>query len=154
MNRRALLILALSGSFLLPLTSAAQSKPCPALETNVPDLKFKQGQVWSYRTRPGESGSTLTILQIDRSEKIGTIVHVRVDGLRAHNPRGELVPSIEHMPFSRDAMLLSAFEVIRTISTLPTLEGYAHWRSDCGGVYSISVADAVSVMEKTLYTHR
>ena len=129
--------------------SAGESKPCPELEPNAVDARFKSGQVWSYHTRSGESASTLTILQVDRLAKAGIVVHVRVDGLRVHNPRGELVPFIEHMPFSRDAMLSSALELLRSGVALPTMEGYDRWRADCGGVYTISVADALDVMEKT-----
>jgi len=129
---------------------AQSTRPCPAIEARVSDSQFKPGQVWTYQNRPGESSSTLTILQIDRSEKLGIIVHIRVDGLQVHNPKGDLVPSIEHMPFSRDAMIRSAVRLLRTKGSIPTLEGYENWRSACGGVYTISIADAVSVMEKTL----
>jgi hypothetical protein len=129
--------------------ATAQTKTCPKLESHVSDPIFKRGQVWSYHSRPDEPDSTVTILQIDRLEKVGVVIHVRVDGLRMRNPRHQLIPAIEHMPFSRDAMLLSAIDVQRTAETLPTLEGYDRWRADCGGVYTISVADAVSVAEKT-----
>jgi hypothetical protein len=80
---------------------------------------------------------------------MGIIVHVRVDGLKVRNPRDEIVPSVEHMPFTRDALLMSVIRLLRSTDTLPTMEGYDRWRADCGGVYTISVADAVSVMEKT-----
>jgi hypothetical protein len=53
------------------------------------------------------------------------------------------------MPFAREAMLASADHLIRTEKQLPTMEGYERWRTDCGGVYSISVRDAVDVVEKT-----
>jgi hypothetical protein len=143
-------------SIILLATSSSQAisqtKQCPAIESNVSDSRFKSGQVWTYTTRPNESSSTLTILQVDSSEKIGVIIHIRVDGLYAHNPRGERVPSIEHMPFTRNAMLTSADHLIRVEKQLPTLEGYERWQHDCGGVYTISVRDAVDVMEKTLNT--
>lgn len=140
------LLFLLGGTPLLAQTT----KSCPTIETNILDAEFKPGQVWAYRNRPGESASTLTVLQVDRTEKLGTIIHVRVDGLQVHNPNGTLVSSIEHMPFSRDAMLRSTVRLLRTESSIPTLEGYENWRSACGGVYTIAVADAVSVMEKTL----
>jgi hypothetical protein len=130
--------------------AVAQKNHCLAVEANVADIKFKPGQVWSYQTRPGEPESTITILQIDRMEKIGIVISVRVDGLEAHNPRGERVPAVEHMPFTRDAMLLSVDHLLRTEGQLPVSEGYDNWHSACGGVYTISVADAVAVMEKTL----
>ena len=130
----------------------AQAKPCPTLEQHVADRKFSPGQVWSYFARPGELNSTATILAIDSSAKIGVIIHVRVDRLRMHNPRGELVPSIEHMPFTRDAMLISVDRLLQANAPLPTMEGYEYWHVHCGGVYSISVADAVSVAQKTFDT--
>jgi hypothetical protein len=128
----------------------SQAKPCPTIETNVSDPRFKPGQVWTYTTRPNEPSSTLTILQVDRAEKTGIIIHIRVDGLYAHNPRGERVPSIEHMPFTRDAILTSTDHLLRLEKQLPTLEGYERWHHDCGGVYTISIRDAIDVMEKTL----
>jgi hypothetical protein len=138
------------GLFVVGCSSVvAQTKTCPKLDSKIVDSKFKPGQVWTYHSRPGESASTVTILQVDRMEKIGVVIHVRVDGLRMQNPRHELVPSIEHMPFTRDAILLSVIDVQRTVAALPTLEGYDQWRADCGGAYTISVADAVSVAEKT-----
>jgi len=128
----------------------AQKKPCPTVEAKVADARFKPGQVWTYTTRPNEPSSTLTIIQVDRLEKIGIVVHVRLDGLQMHNPRGDVVNSAGHLPFTRDAMLTSAEHLVRTDKQIPTLEGYDRWRHDCGGVYTISVRDAVDVMEKTL----
>jgi hypothetical protein len=129
---------------------AAWKEPCPVLTKGISDKKFKPGQVWNYETRPGESASTLTILRIDSSEKMGVVIHVRVDQLMAHNPRGDIVPSVEHMPFSRDAMLASVDRLLKSDQPLPTLEGLRRWQEDCGGVYTISVSRAVDVMEKTL----
>jgi hypothetical protein len=131
-------------------TLAASKEPCLSSTKDVTDKKFKPGQIWSYETRPGESASTVTILRIDLKSKIGIVVHVRVDGLLAHNPRGDVVPSVEHMPFTRDAMLLSVKRLLKADQPLPTLEGLERWQADCGGVYTISIRDAVDVMEKTL----
>ena len=132
------------------LPASSQKKPCPALVTNVQDHKFQPGQVWAYEGRSNEATSTLTILRIDSNEKIGTIVQVRIDGLKAHNPRGEIVPTVEHMPFTRDAMLLSVTRLLKSNQPIPTLEGLDRWQADCGGIYSVSVRDAIDVMEKTL----
>jgi hypothetical protein len=115
-------------------TLAASKEPCLSSTKDVTDKKFKPGQIWSYETRPGESASTVTILRIDLKSKIGIVVHVRVDG----------------MPFTRDAMLLSVKRLLKADQPLPTLEGLERWQADCGGVYTISIRDAVDVMEKTL----
>lgn len=50
-------------------------------------------------------------------------------------------------------MLLSTLHMQRTVRTLPTMDGYDRWRADCGGVYKISVADAISIAEKTFNAH-
>jgi hypothetical protein len=149
MQRRTLLRAVVPSLLFACIPALAQKKPCPAFESKVVDEKFKAGQVWTYENRPGEARSTLTILQVDRLEKLGIVVHIRVDGLQMHNPAGDLVPSIEHMPFTRDAMLISITHLVRTEASVPTLEGYEQWRHACGGVYTISVADAVTVAEKT-----
>lgn len=140
----------LAGALLACAPALAQARSCPGLVTGVTDAKFSPGQVWSYEPRPGEGNSLLTILRIDELGKRGVVIHVRVDGLQAHNARGELVPSVEHMPFSRDALLGSVRKLVRTSASLPTLEGLEAWQDACGGVYTISVRDAVAVMEITL----
>ena len=134
----------------VPTHGIAQTKPCTNAIKTAEDAKFSPGQLWAYNTRPGKPASTLTILKVDRIDKLGIIVHIRVDGIQAHNPRGELVPSVQHMPFTRDAILLSVVKLLRTNATSQTMEGYEYWRTHCGGVYIISVADAVDLMEKTL----
>ncbi len=119
------------------------------MERNVEDARFSPGQVWTYSTRAGESNSTLTILEVDRLPKIGVIVHVRVGGLALHGPNGNVVPSIEHMPFTRDALLMSVVRSAGQAKEMPTMEGYEDWARHCGGVYKIPVADAVDATEKT-----
>ena len=36
-----------------------------------------------------------------------------------------------------------------TVAPIPDLGGYDQWRADCGGVYNITVAEAVTVAEYT-----
>jgi hypothetical protein len=43
------------------------------------------GQIWTYKTRPAEADSHLTILKRETHPKLGTIVHISVDGLRMKN---------------------------------------------------------------------
>ncbi len=127
----------------------AQKASCPALTTSVADAVFAPGQIWTYTTRPEEPNSTLTVLRLDRSAKMGLIVHVRVDGLEMRNPRGERVEHVMHMPFYRAALLGSIGKQVGTAVPLPTLEGLEVWQNDCGGVYTISVRAAVEVAQTT-----
>jgi hypothetical protein len=43
--------------------------------------EFCAGQVWSYTTRPGEEGSRLTVCMVESNDKIGSFVHIHVEGV-------------------------------------------------------------------------
>ena len=47
----------------------------------VSDSTYRPGQVSSYKARPGERSSTVTILRVETLPKAGVIVHVRIDGV-------------------------------------------------------------------------
>jgi hypothetical protein len=49
------------------------------------DEKFRVGDVWEYHTRKGEKHSRITILKVDESPELGTIVHTGVDKVRLSN---------------------------------------------------------------------
>lgn len=119
----------------------------------VSDKKFIPGQVWEYKTRIGEETSFLTILKVESLPK-GTIVHIhiRIDKVRLKNCSGGPEPeTIEHMPFARDAVDKSVTKLLRVESNIPDFQpGYSDWRNACGGVYTISVADAVQTDEVAL----
>jgi len=119
------------------------------------DEKFKVGDVWEYQTRKGEEHSRITILRVDQSPELGTIIHVAVDNIRLANCDGGPEPdSIPHMPFARKALRGSVSKKAASDQRLPDYEeGYREWRQAYeqkrAGIYVIGVADAVSVAEKT-----
>jgi len=114
------------------------------------DPKFVPGQVWTYHSRSTEPAATLTVLKVETLPKIGVIVHLRLDGIRLRNCSGGPEPTeIEHAPFTRDAVDRSVVKLIRTGDVPPFQEGYDRWRHDCGGVYTITVAEMVAVDEQT-----
>ena len=54
------------------------------------------------------------------------------------------------MPFSKDAIERSVTKLLREGSTKKLdLGGYEQWRADCGGVYTITVAEAIMADEYT-----
>jgi hypothetical protein len=128
---------------------ATQDRPRSCIAPDAAkDAKFAPGQVWRYKTRQHEEGSTLTILKIESLRKVGTIIHIRVDKIRLRNCTGGPEPDkFEHMPFAREAIERSVTKMLRQISVPDFQEGYAQWRKACGGVYTISVADAIRVAE-------
>ena len=69
-------------------------------ETN--DSKFKVGQKWSYRARPGEESSYFIIVKIDNDPKLGRIVHIAMRGLKIQNPRSldGVSDRVDHLPFA------------------------------------------------------
>lgn len=120
----------------------------------VRDAKYKPGQVWSYKTRSGEDASTLTILRVEEDQKKRRIVHIRVDHIRLRNCTGGPEPdTAQHMPFARDALDSSVTKLLRTDSVPDYEDGYRQWREgwDAGkaGVYTVSVAAAVDVMQQS-----
>jgi hypothetical protein len=120
----------------------------------VDDVTYKPGQVWSYKTRPGEEKSTLSILRAEAGPEDRRIVHIRVDNIRLKNCTGGNEPNaIEHMPFAREALDESVVKNIRSGPVPDFKNGYSEWRKawDAGkaGVYTITVAQAVEGDQKT-----
>lgn len=119
--------------------------------------KYKVGQKWSYSARPGEERSYLIILKIDNDDKLGRIIHIAIRGLKIKNPRSPdgLSDSVNHMPFSEAAIEKSGLRLLADKTDLPDYaDGYRMWREafDDGraGIYTITVAEAVDVMEAVL----
>jgi hypothetical protein len=124
---------------------AQDKRPCPE-PTAASDAKFRPGQVWEYNTRPHEKGSTLTILKIESLPKLGVIVHIRLDKVRLRNCTGGPEPdNFQHMPFAREALDRSVTKLVKEGDVPEFKDGYGEWRKDCGGVYTITVAEAVAV---------
>jgi hypothetical protein len=118
------------------------------------DEKYKPGQVWTYKTRANEQESTLTILRVEEMPDKKRIVHIRVDHIPLTNCTGGRAPdTFEHMPFSKEALNESVIEVVRTGTVPDFRSGYSEWRAawDAGnaGYYTISVALALEVGQKT-----
>jgi hypothetical protein len=124
--------------------------------------KYEPGQVWTYRTRPGEESSRLTVVKVEAHDKLGTIVHVRIDGVAQKNPHSPDGVSrvIHHMPFAADAIDRSVVDLVESGVAIPTSfeEGYRIWKEAVdagkGGVWTITVAQSISACEETLAKRR
>jgi hypothetical protein len=53
------------------------------------------------------------------------------------------------MPFARDVIERSVTKLLKDGDVPEFHDGYDEWRKDCGGVYTITVAEAVAVAEET-----
>src|SRR5215471_6731312 len=147
MNRNwlcAALFLALFGTLAIAKVETGPLK-------EVKDDKYEPGQVWSYKTRPGEETSTFTVLRVEEAPKGKRIIHIHVDGIRLKNCTGGPEPdTVAHMPFARESIEASSTKKLRTVPIPSFEEGYAEWRKgwDAGkaGYYTITVSEAVDVM--------
>ena len=140
---------------LAPSVMVQNNQTVKQKETN--DSKFKVGQKWSYRARPGEESSYFIIVKIDNDPKLGRIIHISMRGLKIKNPRSPdgLSEVVSHMPFAEEAIEKSEVKLLQEKVDLPDFEeGYRMWReafdAGRGGIYTITVAEAVTVMESVL----
>jgi hypothetical protein len=92
---------------------------------------LKVGDIWAYKNRPGEDGSTLTILKIEHYPKLGKVVHIRVNGFRMINPvTGNEFNDMPHLPFQAKALERSITHRIGETAEIPDFnQGYAAWRA-------------------------
>jgi hypothetical protein len=125
----------------------AADEPKCAQPQVVVDSIYKPGQVWSYKSRPGEGSSTITILRVESTPKLGVIVHVRIEGFQFQDCAGGPGPTtMEHAPFAKPAIEKSVLRLLRTETKVPIFkDGYDDWLSHCGGVYTVSVAEMLTV---------
>ena len=118
--------------------------------------RYAPGQVWTYRTRPSEAQSRLTILRVENAEPTGYIVHVRVDGVSIKNTSapGGASRTIGHLPFAVAAIDASVVTMEKTTPVPDFREGYDQWRAAFdqkkAGVWTTSVAEAVTAMEAVM----
>ncbi|AWM93586.1 hypothetical protein DJ564_23765 [Pseudomonas sp. 31-12] len=93
--------------------------------------ELKVGDIWAYKTRPGEDGSTLTILKIENYPKLGKVVHIRVDGFRMINPvTGSEFNEMPHLPFQAKALERSITHRMGETADIPEFsQGYATWKA-------------------------
>jgi len=121
------------------------------------ESRYIVGQVWSYKTRPGEEKSSFQVVKIEYHSILGTIIHVAIRRLQVNNPLSPdgISENIPHLPFSEDAVSRSALKLLEENADSPAYEeGYQMWREDFdagnAGIFTITVSEAVEVMEATL----
>ena len=134
------------------IVASATAKNAKSNLKKVKDDKYKPGQVWSYKTRPGEETSTITILRVEEAPQRKRIVHIHVDGIKLKNCRGGNAPeTVEHMPFDKVFIDASVTEMVRKGPVPGYSDGYFEWRQgwDAGkaGFYTITVSQAIDVMQ-------
>jgi hypothetical protein len=118
---------------------------------------FVRGQVWQYRTRPGEEASRLLINKIEVEDDLGEVFHISVRALRVRNPHapGGFAGVLPHLPVSRATLEASVVALDGIAAPNPAfLQGYATWRvayaNGEAGIFSTPVAAIIDGIEATL----
>jgi hypothetical protein len=113
---------------------------------------LQPGQTWSYKTRPGEPDSTLTVLKVEKYNDLGAVVHIRVDGIKMKNPiKGNVITDIPHLPFKEAAVQESITKQISKSSAIPPFQdGYDTWKkaylAGQAGAFATSVGATLDAM--------
>jgi hypothetical protein len=118
---------------------------------------YTEGQVWSYKTRPGEEQSTVLINKIETHEKLGKIFHISVSKVKVKNRQveGGITTDLPHFPVSEETLKKSVTRLIGKQTQNPNyIEGYKTWKAafDAGkaGIFTISVAEIVGFIEEAI----
>ncbi len=117
------------------------------------EIVFEPGQEWQYQTRPVDEGSTLVIGAIETHERLGDIVHIAVNGAHVINPKteGGFSNGIGHIPITKQALADCVLKIVNTCVEAPSIdEGIKTWKEADGGVFEISVAQAVQIVEDVM----
>lgn len=115
--------------------------------------RYAEGQVWEYRTRPGEEGSLLRIQRIEpwpgaSAREPRRVYHISVVGVRVGPTAQSVLP---HLPVSRETLDNSVTQRSSSSASFPSVdEGIAIWRQDRGGVFTLAVADIVGAVDQML----
>ncbi len=125
------------------------------IETPMEETKYKVGQVWNYSTREGEEGSRIFIVRADANEKLGTIYHIYVDGLKIKNPHVDsgVQDHLPHSPVSEKTLDESVTTLANdSAPDLPDVsEGYQTWKEAFdkgqGGIFTIPVSQIIQYIE-------
>ncbi len=123
------------------------------------DDKFKVGQIWRYDNRTGEENSTVEILKVEKYEKTGIVIHIYVSGIKVKNPNrpSGFSEEIGHLPLSKEAVIKSVTTLLSENNELTEYkDGYNNWKeafdNNKGGIFSITVKEAVQYVEETMNT--
>jgi hypothetical protein len=138
------------------------ANPCANGYTeNIWDLRFTPGQRWSYRARPQDQNSTLTINKIDYVPDLGIVVHIMVDHVDFNNKSGDHPHNHvnyghqEYFAIRRDSLDASALELLGVSQVAGPPRNYSSWQANCGGLtYGTTVADTVKTLQDEYLARR
>ena len=114
----------------------------------MPPARYREGQVWSYHARPGDEGSLLKIQRVEQLDG-RPVYHITVIGF--HLRASDALGIIQHEPVSKETLDRSVVAAQPDPGTFPSADdGIAQWRQAHGGVYTVTVAETVELIDRTL----
>jgi len=136
-----------------PASTAAPSGPTPSPTPATPSPRhaYAEGQIWHYRTRPGEEGSVVAIRRVGavpELPELGPVFHVSVIGVKIGDRFGTVLP---HLPVARETLDASVTRRAKGTYALPPFEeGIAEWTASRGGVFTLDIAAIVGIAQTSL----
>ena len=117
--------------------------------------KYKEGQVWSYKTRENESNSKIYIVKIEYNKTIGKIYHIYIANLNIKNPyqKSKIQNNLSHSPVSEKTLDDSVIKIVtaKYENNINISDGYVAWKEafDDGkaGVFTIPVNEIIQCIE-------
>jgi hypothetical protein len=90
---------------------------------------YEVGQVWTYKTRLQEKSSTLMVLRVDNTSKLGQVIFVGVKDVRILHPSGKVLSAMSPLPFTKDALDQSVIKLVgKTDKLMNSNFGYQKWK--------------------------
>jgi hypothetical protein len=108
--------------------------------------RYREGQVWEYRTRPGDEGSLLKIQRVEDWPAGGRVYHISVIGVHFG---GQTAPTeLQHLPVSARTLDASVTRLSTRDVAFPSADqGIGIWRENRGGVFDIPLVEILGVVE-------
>jgi hypothetical protein len=126
------------------------------LSAQAPAPRYAEGQVWEYRTRPGEEGSLLRIQRVEpwpAGDAVGRVYHISVIGVRIGG--GIVQGEMPHLPVSRETLDASVTRLSTRPDAFPSPEeGIATWREAQGGVFDVPVAEILGFVDRMMQSRQ
>lgn len=145
------LFVPLAAALLAAAPAAPAPAPAQAHAAPPPRHAYAEGQVWHYRTRPGEEGSVVAIRRIEAVPEAagpGPVFHVSIVGVKIGDRFGTVLP---HLPVARETLDRSVTRRAKRKYKLPPFEeGIAEWRAARGGVFTTDLAAIVGFAQDAL----
>jgi hypothetical protein len=115
--------------------------------------RYREGQVWSYKTRTGEEQSKLIIQKVVPNAKLGCVVFIAIDGLhivRDHYT-GTEIHSVSLIPFSQESLdrsttVLLQEEVHRNLNADVMGPSFEDWKKSKGQTYRSTVLEFLNTL--------